>query len=139
MALLVTNISLEPDIDARSRIAHRLGIDVDQLVEIELLKKSVDGRRRPPVWMGNFRVEVLSGEAHLIEQGFHGVRLFTKRDAQRHKKVAFSFPTPPAWPEGFRAIVVGAGPAGLFCALRFAEAGAAVTLLERGGAVEDRN
>jgi len=35
-------------------------------------------------------------------------------------------------------VVVGAGPAGLFAALQLAKAGARVTLLERGQAVDRR-
>jgi len=35
-------------------------------------------------------------------------------------------------------IIVGAGPAGLFCALRLIERGAAVTVIERGKPVEER-
>lgn len=37
-----------------------------------------------------------------------------------------------------RPVVVGAGPAGLFCALRLAEAGYAPIILERGASVEER-
>jgi len=38
-----------------------------------------------------------------------------------------------------RPIIVGTGPAGLFAAIRFAEAGIACTVIERGAAVERRN
>ena len=37
-----------------------------------------------------------------------------------------------------RVLIVGAGPAGLFCALRLAEAGYAPLILERGAPVEER-
>ena len=43
------------------------------------------------------------------------------------------------WPSDFRPIIVGAGPAGLFAALRFGEAGAPAILIERGGPVKDRH
>ena len=37
-----------------------------------------------------------------------------------------------------RPVIIGAGPAGLFCALRFASAGVAVTVIERGAAANKR-
>ncbi|MSP91597.1 MAG: FAD-binding protein [Myxococcales bacterium] len=40
---------------------------------------------------------------------------------------------------GLHPIIVGSGPAGLFAALQFADAGVRCTLLERGAAVEGRN
>ena len=137
MPLLVTNISLTetPNIE----IAKRLQCSVHDVLKWELLKKSVDGRRRPPVWLANFRVEVSTNEEELIRKGFHGVRMFTERDEQKRKWSQFDWSKQPKHRDELRPIVVGAGPAGLFAALRFAELGLNPRLIERGGNVQDRH
>ncbi len=42
-------------------------------------------------------------------------------------------------PEKYRPVIIGAGPAGYFCALKLAEAGFRPVLFERGKCVEERN
>ena len=142
MALLVTNIHWPgEDRDPAPVIARRLGISVMAIAEAVLLKRSVDGRRRPPVWLANYRVEVHSDETAILAKPRHGVRAFSERDTARYSTSSFSdaMPiSPKRWPEGLRPIVIGAGPAGLFAALRLGEAGAPAILLERGGPVEER-
>ena len=143
MALLVTNI-LWPgeEADPAPVIAERLGIPVAEIAAVVLLKRSVDGRRRPPVWLANYRVEVVADEAEILARRLHGVREFSSRDAARYasrrrgEELAIATRT---WPAGVRPIVIGAGPAGLFAALRLGEAGAPAILLERGGPVEQRH
>ncbi len=143
MPLLVSNVPWtdEPLDDAR-RVAVHLGLSPPEILSVQLLKRSVDGRRRPPLWLANYRVELRDGEPaeqRLLQQGRHGLRLFTARDAQRF---ASSVPVPDlrsTWPASQRPIVIGAGPAGLFAALRLGEAGAPALLLERGEPVERRH
>ena len=137
MALLVTNVLWTKDGDEKKILLKHLGISDSELLEFELLKRSVDGRKRPPVWQANYRV-LLQNEEKMLRKKLHGVREFSQRDAKRYQKVDFTV-SRPCFSPSYKAIVVGAGPAGLFAALRFAEAGAKVLLLERGGAVEDRH
>jgi uncharacterized protein len=139
MALLVTNIIWSEGRSPLIDLAKRLQVEPQTIVEFELLKKSVDGRRRPPVWLANFRVVVSTSEADVIAKGFHGVRLFTDRDSKRYQQQDFSFTKKPKWPNHYRPIIVGAGPAGLFAALRFAEIGVPGIIVERGGNVEERH
>jgi uncharacterized protein len=139
MTLLVTNIPWTTTSDPREEIARRLGCGSEEIAESELLKRSVDGRRRPPVWLANYRVVVKGGDEEILQRKLHGVRAFTPRDIKRYKERDFSFGTTKPWPEKQKPIVVGAGPAGLFAALRLAEAGAPVRVLERGGTVQDRH
>ena len=143
MALLVTNIPWSDlEADPTPALADRLGVPAADIVEALLLKRSVDGRRRPPVWLANYRVSLAGGEAAeavVLARGPHGVRRFSPRDEARHQAEGQIVPVRRSWPAGVRPIVVGAGPAGLFAALRLGEAGAPAILLERGGPVEERH
>lgn len=137
MALLVSNVPWTKDGNSREVLCMHLQIQDDELVEFELLKRSVDARRRPPVWQANYRV-VLKDEQRLLARKQHGVRTYSKRDEKRYQQIQLDLDT-PIFPKGHKTIVIGAGPAGMFGALRFAEGGSSVLLLERGGAVEDRH
>ncbi|MFZ5476989.1 MAG: NAD(P)/FAD-dependent oxidoreductase [Myxococcota bacterium] len=127
MVVLVTNLPLSDDPECA--VAERLAVARERIRKVELVRKSLDARARPPRWQGNFRVEV-EGDVQLRP----GVRPWTSRDEAKRGGV------PPARRRDWntRPIVVGAGPAGLFAALRLAEAGAPVVLLERGQPVEGR-
>ena len=111
MPLLVAEIVWPgPDVDPSEVIAERLGVSVGEVTEWQMLRRSVDGRRRPPRWLANYRVELSGDEAAVLARKIHGVRPFTDRDNQR-----FSLEDPPSmsraeWPEAVRPIVVGAGP-----------------------------
>lgn len=140
MAILVANIPWPGEgADPSSMLAAHLGVPVEAISSARLLKRSVDGRRRPPVWQANYRVELASSEleARCLARELHGVRPFKERDEARWSRDQRA-------PVGdcqasMRPIVVGAGPGGLFAALALAEAGARPTLIERGGPVEDRH
>ncbi len=130
MQVHVSNLLLGPDPDAADLVAivrERLGVTP---TSVELIRKSLDARARPPVWRATVRAMV---DAPLAE-GLVGVRAWTDRDEARRSGVMPA--APRTWKT--RPIVVGAGPAGIFCALRLAEAGAPVVLLERGGPVDER-
>ncbi|MFT4975012.1 MAG: putative FAD-dependent dehydrogenase [Myxococcota bacterium] len=147
MPLLVTNVPWSEDSDPQATIAHHLALPVEAVGEVMLLKRSVDGRRRPPRWFANYRVVLASegDEQAMLDRKLHGVRTFSERDASRylHQSISrrgeeFALPSQP-WSASSRPIIVGAGPAGLFAALRLAEAGAPAVLLERGGPVSERH
>lgn len=141
MALLVTNIPWPGEAGSPlPALSERLGLPETSIREAVLLKRSVDGRRRPPRWLANYRVE-LEGEgteAATLSRGLHGVRAFSLRDEARFEAEGAPPPPRPSWPAAVRPIVIGAGPAGLFAALRLGEAGAPALLLERGGPVDER-
>jgi uncharacterized FAD-dependent dehydrogenase len=137
-AWLVANVTLDdpelpPEVDLgarpalRAELVERLGSgDVTRAL---LIRRSLDVRARTPTWRGNFRVD-----AEGVPPGRPGVRPWTERDEVRQSGT-IAAPT-RSW--STRPIIVGAGPAGLFAALRLAEVGAPAILLERGGPVEDR-
>ncbi len=104
-------------------VAVALGLRPGDLTTVVVRKRSLDlRRRREPAW-------VLRCDAFLTgDVPPDGSLPALLRPLKLAKKI-----------EGLRPIVVGSGPAGLFAALAFADAGVACTLVERGGAVEDRN
>ena len=118
MALLVANIVWTADGDVPlGALAERLGLPVDGLGAVELIKRSVDGRRRPPVWLANYRVELdAADEAAVLARKPHGVRAWTEQDDARFAEVRPDHPVARQWPRAVRPIVIGAGPAGLFAA-----------------------
>ena len=97
-------------------VANSLKIYASRITGIQILKRSVDARQRTIKINMRFRVA--------YDEAFPDVKLsdFTYQDVSGKKKV----------------IVVGAGPAGLFAALRLIELGYCPIVLERGKSVEDR-
>lgn len=129
--LLVHQVPLRgPEPDLVEAVAQRLRVDPSRIVSARILKESVDARRRPPL-------RVASVEA--IVKGGADVLGSLKGDPFVKDGEA------PAWkpPEGTRRIgsqpvVVGSGPAGLFCAMALASKGHRPLLLERGKDVRPR-
>ena len=133
LAILIGNVPWFGGKDERI-VARHLGVDVTEIDSLRLLK-SLDARHKKQSWRAVYRLEVRHEDAVLRKNPSAG--RWTSRDSE----YALHDGAPECrsdWPDGFRPIVVGAGPAGLFAALFLAEAGAPVVLLERGQPVEGR-
>ena len=129
--LRIDEIRLLPDEGEEllaARCAEKLHLPISALEQLRIVRRSVDARK------GVFRV-------YSVHVKIHGEEKFLRKNKNRHiSRVVRERYTPTLQPYGGekRPVVVGAGPAGLFCALLLARAGAKPILLERGAPVEER-
>nr|MBD5378048.1 FAD-binding protein [Bacteroides sp.] len=106
------------DLRLMAEVSTRLGIDANSITAVVPVKRSIDARQRRV--MVNLAVKVYEGEQPPASP------LYTPIVYQ---------PLPADAPQ---AVVVGAGPAGLFAALRLIELGIKPVVLERGKDVDSR-
>jgi uncharacterized protein len=114
-------INLAPSAAADEAVVKKIssslsGIDQDEITAIRVIKRSVDARKKNI--RVNLTVEVLSGN----DSSLPSLQPFLPRDVSKEREV----------------IIVGAGPAGLFAALRLIELGVRPVIIERGRDVSTR-
>ncbi len=111
-----------------SKASKALNIKVLDITEVNIKRLSVDARKKNDVhYIGSINVSVNSNEIKLVNRC---------KNAEISKDNKYNF-TPTTLPK-CRPVVVGSGPAGLFCALTLARAGAEPIIIERGECVENR-
>lgn len=114
-----------------NKIRHVLRLSADQKFTYEIVKRSIDARKKPDIYEV-YTVDVsMSGEKKLVK----GLR---RPDVLLVKRARYHFPKPGTQPLTAPPVIVGAGPAGLFCAYELALHGYRPLVLERGKRVEDR-
>ncbi len=123
----------------RRLCAQHLHVKEQDVAQVQLKKKSVDARGREGVRF-TLTADVLLRDAPAearIARRFkpNQVVCLPGRSMDAAPDV-FGLQLPP-W-QGARPLVVGAGPAGLFCALALSVRGARPILIDRGQAVDDR-
>ncbi|MEJ2471551.1 MAG: FAD-dependent monooxygenase [Desulfuromonadales bacterium] len=132
MALILRDIALDLDqdeADLPKRAAAILGLDVARLQQFKILRRSHDARHRNRIRKIFTVCFACDGEEALL-RAHPGGRL---------EKWSPPAPTPVVrLPRRYRVLIVGMGPAGLFAAKRLIEAGADITLIDRGRRVEER-
>ncbi|MBD5283615.1 MAG: FAD-binding protein [Bacteroides sp.] len=99
-------------------VARQLKVKTDAINEWRVTRRSVDARK-PQVYV-NLRVMAATGKDRKITPAFEPVKFGNVADSDR------------------QVVIVGAGPAGLFAALRAIEAGIRPIVLERGEDVDSR-
>ena len=113
-------------------IAQDLRIKPEQIKDLTILKKSVDARKKPDVF---YRYSILLSLDEPVEKK---ILRKNKTVKEAEKPVSYeicrltqkSTENPP--------VIVGMGPAGLFCAYVLAKAGLKPIIIERGEPVEER-
>lgn len=112
--------------DLRKAVAKKLNTYVENIVAYKILKRSIDARNKNDVlFVLTLAVELKNDKKVYAEKYVPSPRSIAELGLGR-KETSES------------VVVVGSGPAGLFCALTLATCGVKVTLLERGGSVDER-
>lgn len=95
-----------------------------------ILRRSVDARKKPELFF-QYSIDV---EAEKEDQVY---KRCDRKQVMQMERSEYHFPV-----QGYqgkeRPVIIGAGPAGLFCCYMLAEAGFKPVLLERGKSVEER-
>lgn len=125
--LKVSNVKMGIHVDNKSYakvISSHLNIRQKEISNVRLLKRSIDARKADVHYICTFAFDVKNEETVL----------------KQHQQVSLYQPFKLEIPKGISdsTIVVGSGPAGLFCAWLLAKSGSPVILLERGKCVEER-
>ncbi len=133
MPVLLRNLMLRPD-EAETllieRVASQFGLEPEELSQFRIIRKGIDARKKPRVML-----------VYTVSFCVRNEAAFLHKHAALSQLEQLAPVVPPVFSTCSKhepVVVVGMGPAGLFCALRLTAYGIPVTLLERGKAVEER-
>lgn len=117
--------------ELREKIERTLRIRPEELMEYSIEKQSIDARKKPQIFY------VYTIHASVLQEKKVFKKVHSKNITIVEKKV-YQFPFHAESIPADRPVIIGSGPAGLFCAYMLAEHGFAPILLERGKAIEER-
>lgn len=120
--------------DMRELVASDLGMPAEDILELEVLKKSLDARKKSQIFH-HYQLKLVTRDDETLLRN-HSEKLDNYEEKVRYhpsEGIDFggkTFLRPP--------VIIGSGPAGTFAALVLAELGQKCIVVERGEAVEDR-
>lgn len=129
MKLVIDNIILSPDCNDDAIVdVIKKTYGISDFSEYQILRKSLDSRNKYDIkYKYRICIEVSSNKAkELLKQ--NNISIFKSRPSVSAVNIL----------KGKSVIIVGAGPAGLFSALRLIESGAVVNVIERGKQINER-
>ncbi len=116
--------------ELEQKLCQELKLSREGLLHYEIRKQSIDARKKPIQYVYTVDVQVRE-EARALRRA----RNPKASQAEIHP---YQFPKPGCKPLNHPPVVVGSGPAGLFCGLMLAKAGYCPIILERGKPARER-
>lgn len=117
--------------DLEKKICRTLRIRENSLRSYKIRRQSLDARKKPELFY-IYTIDVqVSGENQILKRN-------KNKNIQKSDVRPYEYPVPGREPMSFRPVVIGSGPAGMFCACLLAELGYRPVVLERGGRVDER-
>ncbi len=106
-------------------------IRTNQIPEIHIVRRSVDARKKPELYFNYVLNIKVKNEKEVYKH-------CDKRQVILQTEETYRFPVKNEQNTAARPVIIGMGPAGLFCGYMLAEAGFRPILIERGKCVEER-
>lgn len=121
--------------DLQAKICRLLRIREDMLLSYARVKQSLDARKKPRLFYVYTIDAAVKNEnevkKHIRKQNLANIQV--KPEEKR-----YSLDVSGTEPLKYRPVIIGTGPAGLFCGYELARLGYRPVLLERGASVEER-
>lgn len=117
--------------DVLYKTAKVLRVAPEKILSWRIVKKSIDARKKPEI------VVIYSVDVR-VEAQDRVLRACRSKQVQAVDEKPYAFPAQGEEALDCRPIIVGTGPAGLFCGYLLAKHGYRPLILERGGCVEER-
>lgn len=117
--------------ELEKKIKKALNLSDKDSFTYEIVKCSIDARKKPEIYF-IYTVEVSIKEENLV------VKRCRNNNVSIETPIKYSFPKPGNRKLPFRPVIIGTGPAGLFCGYMLALNGYKPLLLERGEDVDSR-
>lgn len=118
--------------ELQKKVADMLRVPAGEIRSLAIVRQSIDARKKPEIYY-SYTVDVeVSGEEKLLR------KLKGRLQIARADIVKYHFPELGTEPMKHPPVIVGMGPAGLFCGYYLALHGYRPVLLERGKCVEER-
>lgn len=117
--------------DIMIAIGKILKISPKEIIFYEIQKQSIDARKKNDIKYV-YTVDVKVNKQNNV------VKKARNKQVTLNEKASYIFPSSGKIPMKNRPVIIGSGPAGLFCGLLLAQEGYAPIILERGESVEKR-
>ena len=123
----------EQDVRLDKRAAEVLQVPLTDILSVRIVRQSIDARKKPQIFY-NYTLDVEVKNQERVLRKFRG----RENLVSLAEPVVYHFPEPGKKRQEHAPVIVGMGPAGLFCGYFLALHGYRPILLERGKCVEER-
>lgn len=117
--------------DLEKKIGKALHLPTEKIKEWKIIRQSIDARKKDSL-LYIYTIDVHADREEQV------IRKAGNKDIQLSAEQPYCLPSPGTTFLPHRPVIIGEGPAGLFCGLMLARAGYLPLILERGEAVETR-